>query len=319
MSLQITIPCKESAPIQAHLIKNQTDVDVSKLVVFINGMMAPQAAWLPVIDLVKDNAQTRVDPSVAYLTYDRFGTGTTTHKDPKPADPVFGNDLNSIVSDLEAVIHQIAPSSSIPPSLVLVGNSIGCAVARHFAARNPGRVAGLLLLDSVLANSDFHDDIYPNPSSKDFDPSALPTGLSVEDLNKARELAFKFFSPTLPNPQGFDRRNMAQLLPDSDGPKLVGAGGSAGAKGQQPPKVIVVGHDPDKFKDDSVTRQGMPAASLGYVQSAWERYNEGLTKIGDCERGVVIAKGAGHFIQVDQPQFTAEVLGGLLAQVGWTK
>lgn len=266
--------------------------------------MAPQLAWHPVIQLVRDKY---ADSPITYFTTDRYGSGLTTGKDPSPADPVFGNDLNSVVADLQSLLTQVGSDTT---DLVLVGKSIGCAVARQYTATFPGRVAGIVLLDSILANSDFHDDIFPDPSDPTFDADKLPANLSVDDLHKARQLAYKMFSPTLPNPQGFDRRNMKQHLPRADGPTLVGVQG-------KPPKMVVVGHDPEKFAQDSITRQSMPEGSVGYVQSVWEEYNEGLTKIGQCKEGVQIAPGAGHFVQVDNPTFVADTLVALLVEIGW--
>jgi hypothetical protein len=51
----------------------------------------------------------------------------------------------------------------------------------------------------------------------------------------------------------------------------------------------------------------------------WAKYNKGLTKItdkGKCN-GVVIAKGAGHFIQKDTPGFVADELASTLEELSW--
>lgn len=51
----------------------------------------------------------------------------------------------------------------------------------------------------------------------------------------------------------------------------------------------------------------------------WAKYNEELTHITDkgrCE-GVVIAKGAGHFIQKDTPSFVSEEITSMLKKLDW--
>jgi pimeloyl-ACP methyl ester carboxylesterase len=44
-----------------------------------------------------------------------------------------------------------------------------------------------------------------------------------------------------------------------------------------------------------------------------------LTKVTDEGRcdGVVIAKGCGHFIQMDKPAFVAEEIVKMLEKLGW--
>lgn len=306
MSLKsITIPGKETVAIVAHLWSAGSDIEPKRLVIFLNGMVAPQASWHQVISSIQATLPT--DSPISFLTYDRFASGLTKDKDPIQADAEFGNDLNSVVDDLHAILAQTTSDST---RLILVGNSIGCAIARQYTARYPGKVAGVLLLDSILANNDQQDDLIPNPSSPEFDPATLPPGLTVDDLTRSRT-AFHVYSPDIPNRQGFDRRNMHQILPYANQPKLEGVDG-------RPPKVIVVGHDPAYFIQDSAVRMQISEVGLrNYVQPVWERYNEGLTQLGDCEEGVKIAQGAGHFVQVDKPQFVADEISKLLKSVEW--
>ena len=70
--------------------------------------------------------------------------------------------------------------------LVLVGNSIGYALARLYAQEYPGAVAALLLLNSVLSNSDYVS-IWPDLDAKNFDSSNLPEGVTPDLLRETRE------------------------------------------------------------------------------------------------------------------------------------
>lgn len=58
--------------------------------------------------------------------------------------------------------------------------------------------------------------------------------------------------------------------------------------------------------------------SMRYTNPIWHKYNLGLAKITDPERsrGPIIAKGCGHFIQRDDPNFVVEELFSLLDKIG---
>lgn len=288
--ISITIPGKESVPIVAFLDGPR---DPHHVVVFLNGMIAPQVSWHPVVQRVRAQLGGRF----SMLTYDRFGQGMTGRRDPSTAHTEFGSDLDEVVRDLSAIIAQIAPTAD----LVLVGNSIGCAIARRYTAQTPRRVGGIVLLDSIMANSDFADDIFPRPDAP---------GLSDADradVIKGREITRRMFSPDLLNAQGFDRRNMRGIMPTADGPVLKGLDG--------PPLVRVLAHDPEYFARDSKERIGMPMRATKYMQDRWEEYSEGLTKLGKGDGGVRVVQGAGHFIQVDKPQVVADEIVRMIEQL----
>jgi hypothetical protein len=56
------------------------------------------------------------------------------------------------------------------------------------------------------------------------------------------------------------------------------------------------------------------AITREYVSPAWVRYFEGLVEITTEERrkGPIIAKGCGHYIHKDNPQFVIKEMVGLL-------
>ena len=283
------------------------------LVVFLNGLGLPQAFWHPVIAQLKALRNGRSLP--AFLTYDRFGQGQTTDRDPQDAgaeDPTHGHDCIASVQDLRQLLIQITGENlgvdvdSV--SLVLVGNSIGCALARLYAQEYSGTVSALLLLDSILANSDFVS-IFPDPDAPDFDPATIHP-IPVEAILAVRAGTRRVFHPDVGSKEGLSRQNLRELLPASDGPLLWGPNGHG-------PYVTIVGHDFDTFAEESA-KMGVPKSVTNrFVNPHWQRYNEGLAKITgpDFRKGPILAPNAGHFVQKDNPEFVAQELNEMLEKI----
>ncbi|KAJ5692655.1 Alpha/Beta hydrolase protein [Penicillium macrosclerotiorum] len=308
---KISLLTKPKAQI-SYAFHSSTSTSSPALVVFLNGLGLPQVAWNPTISILKETNKDNGTP--AMLTYDRFGQGQTTDRDPNDenaADPMHGHDTMSAVQDLRQLVTQIAQDrmeisdiATLP--IVFVANSLGCAIARLYAQEYPGTVAGLLLLDSVLANSDFVS-IFPDPDSEGFDVKSIPSDITPDSLRGARERARRIFHPDVGSKEGLSRKNLRDLLPASDAPALKGPGGRG-------PFVTVVGNDFEAFAEES-SKMGVPKPiTLTYSKPYWQKYNEGLAKITEVERskGPLIAPGAGHFIQKDNPQFVAQELAELL-------
>ncbi|KAK9366910.1 Alpha/Beta hydrolase protein [Lipomyces kononenkoae] len=286
------------------------------LLVFLNGLGLPQVSWVATIAQLKELRQKTGIPAI--LTYDRFGQGQTTDRDPQDegaADAMHGHDCLSAVRDLRQLVAQIIgdkmglADGADNVALVLVGNSIGCALARLYCQEYPGTVAGLLLLDSVLANSDFVS-VFPDPDAEDFDPATLPPGVPPQALRATREGTRRIFHPDVGNKEGLSRKSLRTLLPASDGPVLQGPGGRG-------PFVTVVGHDFEAFAEE-LAKMGPPKPlTMMYTNPYWQRYNEGLAKITEPERskGPLHAPNAGHFIQKDNPAFVAKELDELLSKI----
>ena len=318
---KIKLPHEPQAVVTSHVFPSNKSSEQSRprFVVFLNGMVIPQMGWHPVIKHLMDDPKDK-SRAFAYLTYDRFGQGMTmvrnANDERAKLEVKFWHDLDLVVKDLEGLINATGAQyydTKERPEVILLANSIGGAVARHYTASHPGQVAGIILLDSVLASSTFQDDIFPDPQSPSFDRSQLPNGFTVEDLIYARKLAYDNFSPNNPNREGFDRRNMRQILPSSSEPKLIGVDGKG-------PILSVIGHDPETFAKQSAEKLGMPLlATTAYVQPAWEEYNQGLLKISDrhVNPSVKIAKGCGHFVQMENPTFVADEINSVLQQAGW--
>ncbi|KAL1649934.1 hypothetical protein SLS58_001310 [Diplodia intermedia] len=309
------------------------------LLVFLNGLLLPRSSWIAAIDSLVATRSPQQRPVPHLLTYDRYGQGDS---DPDPTDDPrspYGHDAREVVADLHRFLREACdthlPASLDDTAVVFVANSIGCPLARLYAAEHPGRVSAYVFLDSMMADTDFVS-LFPDPDA----PATLPAGITVDELRKAREGYRRMFHPTVPNPEHFDRRNLPTLLPEADEPQL-----PAGPKSEDP-YLIIVGHDPDEFAEqgetlltqkiimkhepDSFCRSVANLPSQGslhvpkaltnaYINPAWQAYNNGLAQLAkeDCRvKGPVIAKKCGHFIQRDDPEFVARQLGELLDRLG---
>ncbi|KAJ2990068.1 hypothetical protein NUW58_g3141 [Xylaria curta] len=251
------------------------------LVVFLNGLIAPQAFWLPIMALILrrlDSSDSGAAGSHGsrpqMLAYDRYGQGRTIDRDPSDEgkEEGYGHDTLNVAHDLHQLISQVTRDSESPKRIMFVANSIGCAVARLYAQNHPGTVAGMLLLDSIMANSDFVS-IFPDPDGRGFDPGSLPQDVTPKMLRETRKKFREVFHPSVKNPEGLDRRNLATLLPDADKPSLdQGFGG-------RPPLVTVVGHDPEWFAKESLQSwmETPISISMNYTNPVWHRYNQGLS------------------------------------------
>ncbi|MEZ5558102.1 MAG: alpha/beta hydrolase [Pseudomonadales bacterium] len=98
-------------------------------VVLESGLTAPFAAWRQV--------QSAVETGARVCSYDRAGMGWS---DPSP-NPTR---TSYVVEDLERLLDR----GGVAGPLLLVGWSAGGVFVRAFAARNPRRVAGMVLVDS---------------------------------------------------------------------------------------------------------------------------------------------------------------------------
>ncbi|KAI4232639.1 MAG: hypothetical protein LQ352_008313 [Teloschistes flavicans] len=220
--------------------------DAPILVVFLNGLMSDKSSWLPVMSGV---IRGKPESFPSLLAYDRYAQGMTEDRDPQDQgrEGGFGHDVADVVQDLNHLIMQIAQDKmDTKPDqlqLVLVANSIGCAIARLYAQAYPASVTALLLLDPMMANSNF--DWWPNPDSESFDPKDLPPDVTVEVLREQRAKFAAIFAPDVVNKEGLDRRNLADLLPYSDRPLLA-------VKGGRQPLLVVVEHDPERFALESL-------------------------------------------------------------------
>jgi pimeloyl-ACP methyl ester carboxylesterase len=155
------------------------------LVVFEAGMGENLTTW--------DKVQPEVARFARTLSYDRAGLGKSAQSQVTPRD---ARQLALELHDLLGVLHESGPT-------ILVGHSLGGAIAQLFAHDHPAKVAGLLLVDPEDGRID------------ELLASRLPA-----DLLSAREKAIAQSMSTLPAPIKLEKealplsgRQAAQALP----------------------------------------------------------------------------------------------------------
>ncbi|KAI0161313.1 Alpha/Beta hydrolase protein [Xylariaceae sp. FL1272] len=317
----VKLETKPTASIECSQVQSTGGTRYSDiLVVFLNGLIAPQSFWLPVMSMMLRHLKLSsksggMDESSQpqLLAYDRYGQGRTIDRDPSDEgkEEGYGHNVLDAVHDLHQLIRQVTdPTLATPKRIVFIANSIGCAIARLYAQNYAGRVAGMLFLDSMMANTDFVS-IFPDPDSPDFDRGSLPKGVTIEMLYETRRKFRDAFHPSVKNAEGLDRRDLARLLPYADKPHL--------QFGTRSPFITVVGHDPEWFARESLegSMETPLVISENYTNPTWHRYNQGLTEITDADKasGPIVAENCGHFIQRDNPMLVADLACQLLARV----
>ncbi|KAF3927483.1 hypothetical protein ABW21_db0209557 [Orbilia brochopaga] len=301
--LAIRLPEKPSAKLICRFFKRtDSKAPTNVLVVFLNGLRVSQSGWWDTITHYLDSQHDHP----ALLTYDRYGQGLTTDTDPlddglNPNPPGQRHDIASVVTDLHALIGVITSTPVDTLKVIFVANSIGCTIARAYA-EHYHTVAGMLMLDAYMTDTDFIS-LYPDPDAKDFNADTLPEDVTVDDLRNARSGMGKLFHPSVTNTEGLWRGNIQTLLPQADFPPLA-------YDGQKGPYITVVGHDPEVFADESTRMAGMTrTVAMQYTNPAWHIFHEKLLCLTSLERRrLIVAEGAGHFVQADRPDLVADEL-----------
>lgn len=313
----LSLPHKPSARLAYRFFPSAPSSNSNLRIVFLNGLGLPMEGWLPTIRLLLSPYTSHTTaPPFSILTYDRYGQGASTDRDPEDAnavDPKHGHDVAAIAHDLHELLQQVELTHSdghTSHKLLLVSNSLGGATCRLYAAHYPGSVYGYLFLDSVLANSNFVD-VVPDPDAASFDSSVLPPSVTTEQLRAFRQKMAAIFHPSNGSAEGTSRRNLASLLPHADTPKLPHTASGA-------PFVTVVGHGMQAFVLESSKQFGVAeSVTTSFTNPYWQRYNEGLCQLTVAERsrGPIEAVGSGHFVQKDRPDLVVDEIRHLITEI----
>ena len=227
-------------------------------------------------------------------SYDRAGLG---YSDASPH--------RRTSKDIAEELHTLLHNAGISPPYVLVGHSMGGFDVRLFASLYRSEVAGMVLVDSS----------HPEQQKR------FPDALNDLDATWLREQEFlEFVMPFgLPRILGFCgddaevraaecnfhsvHESVAELKAIA---KSAAQTGSTGSLGDMP--LAVLSHDPDKPQPD------LPEDLVKPANDAWSQMQKELVGLSSLSTQV-IAKGSGHYIQLDRPDVVVEAVRGVVAKV----
>jgi pimeloyl-ACP methyl ester carboxylesterase len=277
-------------------------------VVFEAGIAATSLSWRLVQPEIAIFAQT--------VSYDRAGLGWSAASS-KPRE------VWQMVEELRTLLDRV----KVPAPRVLVAHSYGCLIALGYAARYPGEVAGLILLDPVGIVE------WADPST--FHRQTLRKGILLarfgEILSRLGVVRF-----TVNRLVGGSRRM----------PKLVAraTSGRAGEAFTQrmvgqirklPPEVwpMIQSHwcDPKCFRAMARYLQALPQNAAAVLEefvttslplTILSAADASPSQRADHERiarlssqgSVEIIQGAGHWIQLDRPDLVIQAIRGVLSR-----
>jgi pimeloyl-ACP methyl ester carboxylesterase len=257
----------------------------------------------------------KVQPTLSKTTqvcsYDRAGMGWS---DEQSKD----HDANTLADQL----HALLPVVGIHKPIILMGHSIAGIYLRAYVARYPGDVAGLIFVD---ASSPHQDQLFMPLMSADLpkphdtlqrwetffgvtrargDCSEVVPGLEFErGWIYANNCKVSVVDATIAETNAFDRSSdeTQHTGPFGDLPILVFSSDSS---------VVINETHPGPFKPDAVNK----------VNAIWEGMQEDLKHLSRNSRRI-IAKGSGHYVEVDRadlinrevPVFIQQVRSGTVA------
>jgi pimeloyl-ACP methyl ester carboxylesterase len=257
------------------------------LVVFEAGMSAPAASWV--------HTQREVASRCRTLSYDRAGYGGSD-VDPQPRT------LERIVEDLTALLDAIGETDPV----VLVGHSWGGPIMRVFADQHPARVAGLVFVDSTLA------EVMPERNAKiaafSFKVMALLIRLGGKGIASKISLPHGFSSEISQADQDVMTRDYLCV-------QAMKAGAREGAQ--------IIPSLPTMRR---LQEQGTPAVPTVCLQGG--RIDRGMAKARPIfnqtaeqlmaavpDGRVVVVPEAGHLIPQEQPAVVRDVILGVVEAV----
>jgi pimeloyl-ACP methyl ester carboxylesterase len=241
--------------------------------------------------------QPQVSRFAKVCAYDRAGIGWSDTS-PKPRSaPV-------MVAELHTLLERIG----LKGPFVLVGHSIGGIVSRHYAAKYPGEVSGLVLVDSA------HEEQF-----RRYPVSVLASTVSgLKQLKIFETLIaigipalFPSLAPLEPRLPKSSAETYRALM--TSNPKHVAAGRGEIEeliKGSTPP-VGTLGALPLVVLSRGQAEAGMDADSSAQSERVWTQMQLELTKLSSQGHRIV-ALGSGHGIQLDKPQVVIDAIREVL-------
>ena len=239
----------------------------------------------------------KVQPQIAKFTrvcsYDRAGLGYSESSPHQRTSKVIAEEL-----------HTLLHNAGVTGPLVLVGHSMGGYDVRLYASLYHGQVAGMVLVDAS----------HPQ-QQKRFPPALNDLDASWVREEEFLEFATPFGIPRLLGFCGHDarvraaecnfhsvREGVAELKTISESAAQTA---TADSLGDMP--LAVLSHDPNTPQPD------LPEDLVKPTNDAWQQMQTELAQLST--RGTqMIAKGSGHYIQLDRPDVVIEAVHKVVDQ-----
>lgn len=239
----------------------------------------------------------KVQPQIAQFTqvcsYDRAGSGYSDSSPHPRTSQVFAEEL-----------HVLLQRAAIPPPYILVGHSIAGFDVRLFTSIFRNEVAGMVLVDAS----------HPEQTKR------FPAAVNDMDASWLREEEFfEFTMPFgLPRLMGFCgsngavraadctfrslRESVAEMKSISKSSEEVSACGSLGGL-----PLAVLSQDPN------APQYSLPEDLVKPTNDAWQGMQNELAQLSTRSTHV-IAKGSGHYIQLDRPEVVIDAVSQVVIE-----
>jgi pimeloyl-ACP methyl ester carboxylesterase len=243
-----------------------------------------------------------VRPAVAKLTrvvvYDRAGLGWS---DPSP----YPRDAHTMAVEL----HTMLMNAHIPGPYILVGHSLGGPVARQFAAKYPGEVAGMVMVDSAHEQQVKY---FPEPIVKMVNSMKGMMGV-MKLIGKLGVFALKPGLIQIGDHDALSAELVARMrgvmaASDSHMEAMIAETESVYAARTQPVSTLgdlpltVISHGQ---LDANAIPPGMGQQVRDDYERAWQKLQVEITSLSRCGRRIV-AERSGHNVMFDQPELIIE-------------
>jgi pimeloyl-ACP methyl ester carboxylesterase len=262
----------------------------SPTVVFDSGLGDTYISWQKV--------QPQIAQFARVCSYDRAGLG---YSDSSP----YPRTSMKIAEELHTLLH----NAGVPPPYVLVGHSMSGFDVRLYASLYRNEVAGMVLVDSS----------HPE-QRKRLPPAVLDIEASWVRQQEFLEFTMPFGIPRLLGFCDSDlevraaecnfhsaREAVAELKSVSESAAQTAA---TGPFDDLP--LTVLSSDPDH------PRQDLPEDLVKPTNDAWQQMQEELSHLS-TKRTRVVAKGSGHYIQIDRPEVVIEAVHNIVDQARLTQ
>ncbi len=269
----------------------RVDIGSIKLHIYCEGEGQPTVileSGLGGFSLDWSSVQQSLAGQVRVCAWDRAGYGWS---DPGPSPRA----TDQIVEELEALLE----IAQIPGPYVLVGHSFGGFTVQYFAKRNPGKVAGLVLIESSHPEQSTRIPDIPKHRERSRNSERISTSFNINVLDLYPQQQRHAAGKILTSMKSIMTQQREFLNFNQSGVQV----GQGGRLPDVPLLVITRGqrvwpNDPYGNNLERIWSE-MQKEFLALTTDSWQ----------------VIAEHSGHLVHLEQPEFVAESVRALLDRI----